>query len=61
MVNTISGAASGTLSQAEPGAMQNAHNSANQTVKLVLVWVAVSVPMAWGVMKALDDVQYLFQ
>jgi hypothetical protein len=61
MVNTISGAAAQTLSQAEPAAVRNARKSANQSVKLLLVWAAVSVPMAWGVMKALEDVKYLFQ
>jgi hypothetical protein len=61
MVNTISGTAAQSLRQAAPTAVRNVHKSANQTVKLLLVWAAVSVPMAWGVMKALEDVKYLFQ
>lgn len=61
MVNTISGSAAQSLSQVEPAAVRNAHKSGNQTVKLLLVWAAVSVPMVWGVMKAVEDVKYLFQ
>jgi hypothetical protein len=57
MENTLQGAAGAPL--AEQSAVQNA-KSAVSTFKLVLVWLAVSIPMLWGIMKALEDVRYLF-
>jgi hypothetical protein len=60
-VNTITGTAGQTLSQPESAAARTARKSANQTVKLVLIWAVVGVPMVWGVMKAVNEVKYLFQ
>jgi hypothetical protein len=57
MENTLEGAADASL--AEQSAVQNT-KSAAVTLKLVLVWLAVSIPMLWGIMKALEDVGNLF-
>jgi hypothetical protein len=56
MENTLDGAAGAHLS--EQSAVQNA-KGAGSTLKLVLVWLAVSIPMLWGVMKALEEVPAL--
>jgi hypothetical protein len=56
MENTLGGAAGAHLS--ERSAVQNA-KGAGSTLKLVLVWLAVSIPMLWGMMKALEDVPAL--
>lgn len=58
MENTLNGAAGAALS--EPSAVQNA-KSAGSPLKLVLLWLAVSIPMLWGVLKALEEVQPLFR
>jgi hypothetical protein len=58
MENTLGGAAGPALS--EPSAVQNAKSAAS-TLKLVLLWLAVSIPMLWGILKALEDVQPLFR
>jgi hypothetical protein len=60
-MNTITGTAEQTLSQPEPAAARAGRKSANQTVKLLLIWAVVGAPMVWGVMKALEEVKYLFQ
>ncbi len=57
MENTLNGAADAPLS--DQSAVQNAKSAAS-TLKLVLLWLAVSIPMLWGIMKALEDVQTLF-
>jgi hypothetical protein len=44
---------------AEQGAEQRIIKSG--TVKLWLLWLAVGLPLLWGVMKALEDVPYLFR
>jgi hypothetical protein len=51
MENTMDSVARG----GEKSAMQNA-KSAGSTLKLVVLWLAVCIPMLWGVMKALEDV-----
>jgi hypothetical protein len=56
MENTLEGAAGASLN-GEP-AVQNAASTAS-TLKLVLLWVAVGVPMIWGIMKALEDLPAL--
>jgi uncharacterized membrane protein len=55
MENTLNGA-TGVLS--EQSAVQNAKSTAS-ALKLVLVWIAVGIPMLWGMMKALEDVASL--
>jgi hypothetical protein len=57
MESTLQGAAGAPL--AEQPAVQNT-KSAVATLKLILVWLAVSVPMLWGIMKALENVQTIF-
>ena len=57
MENTLHGAAGASL--AEQSALQNTKSAAS-TLKLVLVWLAVSIPMLWGIMKALENVQTIF-
>ena len=57
MENTLQGAAGAPL--AEQSAVQNT-KSAGSTLRLALVWLAVSIPMLWGIMKALEDVRNLF-
>ena len=55
MENTLKGAA-GALR--EQSAVQNTQSAAS-ALKLVLVWLAVGIPMLWGMMKALEDVPAL--
>jgi hypothetical protein len=57
MENTLDGNAGARLH--EESAVRNAKGAA-ATLKLVLVWLAVSIPMLWGVMKALENVQTVF-
>lgn len=57
MENTLERATDSSL--AGQSAVQNA-KSAAATFKLLLVWLAVSIPMLWGIMKALEDVGNLF-
>jgi hypothetical protein len=56
MENTLRGAADASL--VEQPAVQNA-TSAASVLKLVLVWLAVGIPMLWGILKALEDVRNL--
>jgi hypothetical protein len=57
MENTLQGGAGARL--AEEPAVQNARGAAS-TLKLVLIWAAVSIPMLWGIMKALENVRAIF-
>jgi hypothetical protein len=54
MENTITATAAESQSRGERSAVQNA--SLTSTLKLVLLWLAVGLPLLWGVMKALEDV-----
>ena len=56
MENTLDGAAD--VPSSAQSAVRNAQ-SAVSTLKLVLVWLAVGIPMLWGMMKALEDVPAL--
>ncbi|HMH29131.1 MAG TPA: hypothetical protein VK580_11135 [Steroidobacteraceae bacterium] len=56
MENTLQGTAGPPL--AEQSAVQNTQSAA--AVKLILVWLAVSIPMLWGIMRALENVQTIF-
>lgn len=58
MENTLNGAAGAALRG--QSAVQNAKSAAS-TLKLVLVWLAVSIPMFWGILKAVEDVLPLFR
>jgi hypothetical protein len=51
MENTLGGAARGSI--AEQSAVQN--KSGASMLKLVLLWLAVGIPLLWGVMKALQE------
>jgi hypothetical protein len=54
MENTMSGGEGAALSE-NPSAVQNSAGVSSK-LKLVLVWLAVGVPLLWGVMKALEDI-----
>jgi hypothetical protein len=58
MENTMSGSAARTETESDRPARQHSIGSG---VKLWLLWLAVGLPMLWGVMKALEDVRNLFQ
>lgn len=58
MENTITGADL-PQPQGERSAVQNASTSTS-TLKLVLLWLVIGLPLLWGVMKALEDVGNLF-
>ncbi len=50
-----------TLTQVGKSASRNASKSAIMKAKLVLVWLAVGLPLLWGIVKELETVRYLFQ
>jgi hypothetical protein len=54
MENTLNGATAAPAN--EQSAVQNT-KGAGSTLMLVLLWLAVSIPMLWGIVKAFDDVQ----
>ena len=56
MENTLNRAAGASLR--EQSAVQNTKSVAS-ALKLVLVWLAVGIPMLWGLMKALEGVTSL--
>ena len=58
MENTVNRGAGAALS--EQPALQNAKSAAS-ALKLVLLWLAVGIPMLWGVLNALQEVQPLFR
>ena len=41
--------------------MANASPAASMTLKLVLAWCLVGIPLAWGVMKTIANALTLFQ
>jgi ABC-type sulfate transport system permease subunit len=45
---------------AQESAVQNTGSSAAEKLALILVWLAVSVPLIWGVMKAWDEAKNIF-
>jgi hypothetical protein len=59
MENTVTGTAGETQARGERSALQNTTTSAS-TLKLALLWLAVGLPLLWGVMKALEDTGNLF-
>jgi hypothetical protein len=56
MENTVDRAAGAP--SIDQSAVQNTHSAA--TLKLLLLWLAVGIPMLWGMMKALENVQTIF-
>jgi hypothetical protein len=59
MENTITRTVDGSLSRDQQSALQNTATSTTK-LKLALLWLAVGLPLLWGVLKALEDVKYLF-
>jgi hypothetical protein len=49
----------GTPARKVESALQNTSGSATW-MQLILLWLAVGLPMSWGVFKALEDIRYLF-
>jgi hypothetical protein len=41
--------------------MANANQSASMTVKLVLAWCFVGIPLAWGVLQTIANAMTLFR
>jgi hypothetical protein len=56
MENTLDDTAGAPFSN--ESAVQNTKSAAS-TLKLLLVWLAVGIPMLWGMMKAMEDVPAL--
>jgi len=54
MDNTMRGAAGASLSRDSESAVQNTARSGAK-LKLALLWLAVGLPMIWGIIKALED------
>jgi hypothetical protein len=53
MENSITGNPGETLTRPQ-SAVQNSSTSTNR-LKLAILWLAVGLPLLWGVMKALQD------
>ena len=53
MDNTMRGDAA-SLSPAKQSAVQNAAYATGK-LKLLLIWLAVGLPLIWGIIKALED------
>jgi hypothetical protein len=60
MENTISSSAARIALDADKSALRNTGRSTIQQLKLVLLWLAVLLPLAWGAMDAVRDVRVLF-
>ena len=56
MENTMHAAAGESLSRAERPAVQNTSETAAK-IKLLLLWLAVGLPLLWGVVKQLEEVR----
>jgi hypothetical protein len=56
MENAMSGMAARTQTESQ----RTARQQSGSVVKLWLLWLAVGLPLLWGVMKALEDVPHLF-
>jgi hypothetical protein len=54
MDNTMRGAAGAALTSSEQSAVQNSARATGK-LKLMLVWLAVALPLIWGVIKTLED------
>ena len=54
MDNTMRGEAGASLSPGKESAVQNTAHSTGK-LKLLLVWLAVGLPMIWGIIKTLED------
>lgn len=54
MDNTMRGDAAASLSPGKESAVQNTA-PATSKLKLLLIWLAVGLPLIWGVIKTLQD------
>jgi hypothetical protein len=54
MDNTMRGDAGASLSPGKESAVQNSPHDTSK-LKLLLVWLAVGLPMIWGVIRTLED------
>jgi hypothetical protein len=54
MENAMTGRVRAALAR-EQSAVRNASSAADK-IKLVIVWLAVGLPLIWGVMKALENI-----
>jgi hypothetical protein len=61
MDSTMSAATSPSLDSGAKTAVQNSRNSSVKSASLWILWAAVAIPMLWGVLKALEEVKFLFQ
>jgi hypothetical protein len=53
MNNRVSGTGAGSISLDEQTTLQNA-GSPGSRLKLALLWLAVLLPLSWGIMHAMD-------
>jgi hypothetical protein len=54
MDNTMRGEAAASLSPGKESAVQNTAPATGK-LKLLLIWLAVGLPIIWGVIKTLED------
>lgn len=54
MDNTMRGGAGASLSPGKESAVQNTAHATSK-LKLLLIWLAVGLPMIWGIIKTLQD------
>jgi ABC-type sulfate transport system permease subunit len=58
--NTFDARDGQALDTVQESAVQNTGSSAAEKLALILIWLAVSVPLIWGVMKAWDEAKNIF-
>lgn len=58
--HTLDAAESRNYDVTRESAVQNTGNSALRKLTFLLLWLSISLPWVWGVLKACEDVQNLF-
>ncbi len=58
--NTLEVTRANTFGDVPEPAAQNPGSTSAQKLVFFMVWVAVSVPLIWGVMKAWDEAKHIF-
>jgi hypothetical protein len=58
--NTLEVTRANSFGDVREPAVQNGGSTFVQKLVFLLVWVAVSVPLIWGVMKAWDEAKHIF-
>jgi hypothetical protein len=58
--NTLEVTGTNTFGEVQESAEPNAGSRFGQKLAFLMVWVAVSVPLIWGVMKAWDEAKHIF-